>query len=83
MTETEAPPVQEYRLDLGDAERFAHIIHAPGRDAGALITEARVWGTPVTALCRKTWVPTRDPKRFPLCPECREKAERLGMEPTR
>jgi hypothetical protein len=29
-----------------------------------------VLGEPVTALCGKTWVPNRDPKRFPVCPDC-------------
>ena len=34
--------------------------------------EAMVNGTPVRALCGKVWVPSRDPKRFPVCPECKE-----------
>ena len=29
-------------------------------------------GTPVVALCGKVWVPSRDPERFPICPECQE-----------
>ena len=29
-------------------------------------------GTPVVALCGKVWVPSRDPERFPTCPECKE-----------
>lgn len=65
------PDVRE-RLDDGDHERFAHIVFAPGRDAAALVTEARVMGTPVVALCGKRWVPSRDPKRFPVCPTCKE-----------
>jgi len=24
------------------------------------------------ALCGKVWVPSRDPERFPVCPECKE-----------
>lgn len=61
----------------GDHERFAHIIW--GKDPGAAITEAQVLGTPVTALCGKRWVPSRDPKRFPVCPECKEiKAQLRG-----
>jgi hypothetical protein len=50
--------------DGGDHERFAHYAD---RDK---ITEAAVLGTPVVALCGKVWVPSRDPKRFPVCPEC-------------
>lgn len=60
-----------YRYDGGDAERFAHIVHAPGGDAEALVTQARVMGTPIRALCGKEWVPSRDPERFPICPACR------------
>lgn len=29
-------------------------------------------GTPVIALCGKVWVPSRNPDRFPVCPECKE-----------
>ena len=36
------------------------------------LTEAMVMGTPVVALCGKVWVPSRDPQRFPVCPECKE-----------
>jgi hypothetical protein len=39
-------------------------------DKGKL-TEALVMGTPVIALCGKVWVPSRDPDRYPLCPECK------------
>lgn len=60
----------------GDHERFAHIIFSPGRSAEAVVLEARVTGTPVTALCGKRWVPERDPKRYPLCPTCKEIRER-------
>ena len=30
-------------------------------------------GKPVKALCGKKWVPSRDPKRYPVCPTCRER----------
>jgi hypothetical protein len=50
--------------DDGDHERFAHYAD---RDK---ITEAMVTGTPVVALCGKVWVPTRDPKKYPVCPDC-------------
>jgi hypothetical protein len=30
-----------------------------------------VMGSPVTALCGKVWVPSRDPSRFPVCPDCK------------
>lgn len=55
----------------GDAERFAHYFWhpEPGRMT-VIITEARINGTPITALCGRRLVPQRDPSRFPLCPEC-------------
>ncbi len=34
--------------------------------------------TAVRALCGKEWVPGRDPKRYPLCPTCKEIAESMG-----
>jgi len=59
----------------GDHERFAHIVAGKAR-----LTEAMVTGTPVVAVCGKTWVPSRDPKRFPLCPTCREVVEQAGLD---
>jgi hypothetical protein len=56
----------EYRVQEGDHERFSHYAD---RDK---IMEAMVNGTPVRALCGKVWVPSRDPSRFPVCPECKE-----------
>ena len=56
----------DLRVDEGDHERFSHYAD---KDK---IMEAMVNGTPVRALCGKVWVPSRDPKRFPVCPECKE-----------
>ncbi|HNV11073.1 MAG TPA: DUF3039 domain-containing protein [Propionibacteriaceae bacterium] len=50
----------------GDHERFSHFVPK------AKLTEAMVMGTPVVALCGKVWVPTRNPEKFPVCPECKE-----------
>jgi hypothetical protein len=57
----------------GDHERFSH--YAP-KDK---IVEAMVTGTPIKALCGKVWVPSRDPKKFPVCPTCKEIWE--GLKP--
>ncbi len=46
--------------------------------AGPTVVESMVNGTAVRALCGKVWVPGRDPRRFPLCPTCREIAEARG-----
>ncbi|HEY8728976.1 MAG TPA: DUF3039 domain-containing protein [Acidothermaceae bacterium] len=78
MPETEARPVPRLSHGDGDHERFAH--YAP-KDK---IVEASVMGTPITALCGKVWVPSRDPKRFPVCPECKDIYENVltgGGEP--
>jgi Protein of unknown function (DUF3039) len=55
----------------GDHERFAHYVL---KDK---IVDSAVTGTPVVALCGKVWVPSRDPKKYPVCPECREIYEGL------
>jgi len=34
-------------------------------------------GTPVVALCGKVWVPSRDPEKYPVCPECKDAWEHL------
>lgn len=57
--------------DGGDHERFSHYVK---KDS---ILPSSVEGTPVIALCGKKWVPTRDPERFPVCPECKEIYEAL------
>ena len=57
--------------DSGDHERFAHYVRKEK------IVESAVTGTPVVALCGKVWQPSRDPGRFPVCPECKEIFESL------
>ena len=61
----------DYQVEEGDHERFSHYVP---KDK---LTEAMVMGTPVVALCGKVWVPSRDPERFPVCPECKEIWESL------
>jgi hypothetical protein len=45
---------------------------------GPSVVEGIVNGTAVRALCGKVWVPGRDPKRYPVCPTCKEIAESMG-----
>ena len=81
VSETEALPEQRTRVredvrpDLshgdGDHERFSHYVREKK------IVDSMVSGTPVTALCAKVWVPSRDPKRYPVCPTCKEIYEML------
>jgi hypothetical protein len=84
----EAPTVSPIQTDPaldGDHERMAHIVlegvetdDGDYVSAGPTVIEGIVNATPVKALCGKVWVPGRDPKRFPLCPTCKEIAESMG-----
>ncbi len=69
-----APVLVEEREEVvepGDPLQ-AHIVKvAPGESATAKVLEARIYGTPVEALCGHVWVPSRDPKQLPLCQECK------------
>lgn len=56
----------EEQVEPGDHERFAHYVRKEK------IVESAITGKPVIALCGKVWTPTRDPKKFPICPECKE-----------
>jgi hypothetical protein len=64
-TPTESPsrPV----TDDGDHDRFAH--YARKDD----VARAYVTGEAIVALCGKKWIPTRDPKNYPVCPTCKER----------
>jgi Protein of unknown function (DUF3039) len=62
----------EALLDDGGHDRFSHYAR---KDK---LTEAMVMGTPVVALCGKVWVPSRDPQKYPVCPECKEVWESLS-----
>ncbi len=56
-----------------DPGQHAHIVKTmPGENASAKVLEARINGTPVEALCGYVWVPSRDPRKLPLCPKCDE-----------
>jgi hypothetical protein len=69
-------PESDTRPDLshgdGDHERFAHYVQKNK------IMESAVSGAPVIALCGKVWVPNRDPKKYPVCPECKEIFESMS-----
>lgn len=61
-TNQEVDPIYTHIIDRGDDPRTAD----------AIVLEARVNGTPLTALCGYTWVPSRDPLRHPPCEKCIE-----------
>ncbi len=68
---------QVQNVEPGDHERFSHFVP---KDK---IVESAVLGTPVIALCGKVWTPSRDPQKFPICPECKEIYESMpkGEDP--
>ena len=50
----------------------AHIVKTDsGENAAAKVLEARIYGTPLEALCGHVWVPSRDPKQLPVCEDCK------------
>jgi hypothetical protein len=59
------------QVEAGDHERFSHYVK---KDK---IVESAVMGNAVVALCGKVWVPSRDPERFPVCPDCKAIYEKL------
>ncbi len=82
---TVSPAHTEAPLDEGDHERMSHIVlegYRPDKgdfvSAGPSVVEGIVNGTAVKALCGKIRVPSRDPKRYPLCPTCKEIAAARG-----
>jgi hypothetical protein len=62
----EREQVEEQLQEPGDHERFSHYVRKEK------ILESALSGEPVTALCGNVWVPGRDPKKFPVCPVCKE-----------
>jgi hypothetical protein len=59
------------QVEAGDHERYSHYVK---KDK---IVESAVMGNAVVALCGKVWVPSRDPERFPVCPDCKAIFEKL------
>lgn len=91
MTQLETSLIEEIatisvpQIDEGDHERFTHIVlegFQPEKGdfvpVGNSVVEGMINATAVTALCGKVWVPGKDPKKYPVCPTCREIAEGLG-----
>ena len=81
-----SPVVSDPALD-GDHERMAHIVlegwtpqDGDFVSAGPSVVEGLVNGSAVKALCGKVWVPSRDPKRYPVCPTCQDLAAHLGWK---
>lgn len=65
-------------VELGEPIHTHIIVVGPGQDAGALVTEARVMGSQVEALCGYRWTPARDPAKHPLCSKCEAIYNQIG-----
>lgn len=61
----------ETTSDDGDHDKFSHYAR------GDALDKAWFEGKPVTAICGKVWLPTSDPKKYPVCPTCKEIYESL------
>jgi len=70
MTIIENAPDTSTNVDTG-SPKVAHIVNKGG------LTEAYIEGTPVEALCGEIFVPTRDPKQFPICQKCVDVREQI------
>src|SRR6186713_1967304 len=67
----EVVPDHDERVEPGEPAQ-AHIVKVePGESAAAKVLEARIYGTPLEALCGHVWIPSRDPKQLPLCEGCK------------
>ena len=62
---------QTQNIEPGDHERYSHYVR---KDK---VVESAVMGNPVVALCGKVWIPSRDPEKFPVCPECKDVYEQM------
>ena len=58
-------------LETGEPEA-AHIVKDEGGNAAAKVLEARIYGTPLEALCGVVFIPQRDPSKLPLCAACKD-----------
>lgn len=56
----------------GDHDTFAHYVKI----------HALIEGGEATALCGKKWIPRKDPKKYPVCPDCKRIFESLPEGPS-
>ena len=76
VTEIEQIPAQKV-VTTKEPTDASHIVWLPPHLKGtttaqAYILNARIEGFEVEALCGYTWIPQRDPQRFPICQACKE-----------
>jgi len=73
MTDLSLDKELDITLDT-EEPKAAHIVDRgeDTRSAPTIILEAMINGTSITALCGHTWVPSRDPNKYPVCSKCLE-----------
>ena len=54
-----------------DEVKFSHYAESVS------VTEGYILGKPVVGICGEIFIPSRDPKKFPICPICKKIAESL------
>lgn len=54
--------------DTNDPENSKHIVDQHANKCN--VTEARILGIEMTALCGFKWIPCRDPEPLPMCQAC-------------
>ena len=64
---------EQISTNTGDHERYSHYVKKNK------IVESAVMGNSVVALCGKVWIPSGDPGKYPVCPDC--KAIYEGLKP--
>lgn len=60
--------------DTGDHDRFSHYAQKEK------ILESSMTGKPIRALCGKIWTPSKNPEKYPVCPDCKQVYESLKDE---
>jgi hypothetical protein len=76
MTDTSLHSETIVITDDGDHDRFTHIVD----ERRGTVVGSMVEGTPVFAICGHVFRSTRDPKKYPICPTCKEIAEAAGVK---
>ena len=69
--------VDLWPTDAGDHDTFSHYVKKD------MLEKAIFEGKSVIALCGKVWLPTKDPMRFPVCPDCKKAWESLNEGPSK
>jgi hypothetical protein len=66
------------RPDEDEGDTFTHVVRGlPGQDPDLLVANAYANGTVLVALCGHRWIPSKDPRKHPLCRACLRELERL------